>query len=267
MSATMSQAPETLLLSRHKQVAIITLNRPQALNAINLQMRGELFDVLEALRKDPEVRALVLTGGGDKAFCAGMDLREFSQILQQTPLPELRRFRWEKSDALAQFDKPVIAAVKGLAVGGGVELALQCDVCYAGESASFAFAEVSRGLIPGNGGTQRLSRRIGTNRALEMILSGRTVGAGEAVAIGLADRLVADQDLLPSAIELAERMAANAPVAVRLAKTAILRGQDLSLAEGLQLERDLASFAYTTDDAQEGPRAFVEKRPPQWRGQ
>jgi len=144
----MSQAPETLLLSRHKQVAIITLNRPQALNAINLQMRGELFDVLEALRKDPEVRALVLTGGGDKAFCAGMDLREFSQILLHTPLTELRRFRWEKSDALAQFDKPVIAAVKGLAVGGGVELALQCDVCYAGESASFAFAEVSRGHDP-----------------------------------------------------------------------------------------------------------------------
>ena len=262
-----SKVPETLILTRHRQVAMLSLNRPQALNAINLQMRGELFEVLDALRRDPDVRAVVLTGNGDRAFCAGMDLREFSQTMQQTSLSELRRFRWEQADSLAQFDKPVIAAVNGLAVGGGVELVLQCDLCFAAESASFAFAEVSRGLIPGNGGTQRLARRIGTSRALDMILSGRTVTAAEAASTGLVDHLVPDSELIDRAIAMAERMAANAPVAVRLAKAAILRGQDLPLTEALQIERDLATFAYTTEDAKEGPRAFAEKRPPQWRGQ
>ncbi len=262
-----SKPSETLLLARHGRVAIVTLNRPQALNAINLHMRDALYDLLDELRKDPEVGAVVLTGSGEKAFCAGMDLREFAQVLSQTSLPELRRFRWEKGDGLAQFDKPIIAAVNGLAVGGGVELALLCDICFAAESASFAFAEVTRGLIPGNGGTQTLARRIGRSRALEMILSGQTIKAAQAESIGLVDHLVPDQHLLEKAVELAERIAANAPVAVRLAKAAVTRGLDLSLADGLQLERDLATFAYTTEDAKEGPRAFLEKRPPHWRGQ
>lgn len=255
---------DILMVERRGHVAVLTLNRPQAMHAINLQLRGLIHDTLEALRHDSAVRCVVLTASGEKAFCAGMDLREFAQIMAATPLTEMRRFRWEKGDGLAQFDKPIIAAVNGLAIGGGVELALACDICYASEQASFAFAEVSRGLIPGNGGTQRLSRRIGPSKALEMILSARTLKADEALAVGLVDHVVPADQLLTQALALAERIAANAPVAVRMAKAAIGRGADLTLTEGLQLERDLATFVYTTQDAKEGPLAFVEKRTPNW---
>jgi enoyl-CoA hydratase len=257
---------ETIVLQQRAAVAVVTLNRPQSLNAINMLMRRELHDVMGTLRRDAAVGAVVLTASGDKAFSAGMDLREFSQVLAQTPLPELRRYRWEPGEGIADFDKPIVAAIQGLAIGGGVELSLMCDISFAANSASFAFAEVTRGLIPGNGGTQRLTRRVGRSKALDMILSGRTVQADEALAMGLVDYVVPADQLLDRAVGLAQQMASNAPVAVRAAKTAIVRGEDMSLQEGLNLERDLATFLYTTDDAQEGPRAFVEKRQPRWQG-
>jgi enoyl-CoA hydratase/carnithine racemase len=257
---------ETIVLEQRAAVAVVTLNRPQSLNAINMQMRRELHAVMGILRRDDAVGAVVLTAAGDKAFSAGMDLREFSQVLAQTPLPELRRYRWEPGEGIADFDKPVIAAVQGLAIGGGVELSLMCDISFAAQTASFAFAEVTRGLIPGNGGTQRLTRRVGRSKALDMILSGRTVQAEEALAMGLVDYVVPADQLLDRAVGLAQQMAGNAPVAVRAAKSAIVRGEDMSLHEGLNLERDLATFLYTTHDAQEGPRAFVEKRLPRWQG-
>ena len=260
----MSSSSETLLQTLDGHVAVLTLNRPQSMNAINLELRAALYQTLDALRHDSQVRAVVLTGQGDKAFCAGMDLREFSRLMAETPLTEMRRFRWEQGDGLAQFDKPLIAAVNGLAIGGGVELALLCDFCLASDTASFAFAEVSRGLIPGNGGTQRLSRRVGQARALEMIMTARTVHADEALSIGLVQHVVSPDRLLTEAMAMAQRIASQAPVAVRLAKQAVTRGADLTLAEGLQLERDLATFAYTTQDAKEGPLAFVEKRAPRW---
>lgn len=259
-------APETLSVTRHGRVAVLALQRPEALNAINMKMRAELREALDALRRDPDVGAAVLTGGGDKAFSAGMDLREFSKTQAGVPVTEMRRFRWEQGEGLAAFDKPIIAAVNGVAVGGGVELALLCDIVFAAEGASFAFGEVKRGLMPGNGGTQRLSRRIGQARALEMILTGRTVPAAEALAIGLVEYLVPREELLPRAIALAGEMAANAPVAVRMAKNAVVRGAEMSLADGLRVEQDLASLLYTTDDAREGPLAFLEKRAPQWQG-
>jgi enoyl-CoA hydratase/carnithine racemase len=258
--------PETLSITRHGRVAVLTLQRPEALNAINMKMRAELRDTLDALRRDADVGAAVLTGGGDKAFSAGMDLREFSKTQAGVPVTEMRRFRWEQGEGLAAFDKPVIAAVNGLAVGGGVELALLCDLVLAAEGASFAFGEVKRGLMPGNGGTQRLARRIGQARALEMILTGRTVAAPEALAIGLVEYVLPKEELLARAIALAAEMAANAPVAVRMAKNAIVRGAEMPLADGLRLEQDLASLLYTTDDAREGPLAFLEKRAPQWQG-
>ena len=258
-------APETLAVTRHGRVAVIALQRPEALNAINMQMRAELRATLDDLRRDAEVGAVVLTGGG-KAFCAGMDLREFSKTQAGVPVTEMRRFRWEQGEGIAAFDKPIIAAVNGLAVGGGVELALLCDIVLAAEGASFAFGEVKRGLMPGNGGTQRLQRRVGQARALEMILTGKTVAAGEALAIGLVEYVLPADDLLARAIALAGEMAANAPVAVRMARNAIVRGAELSLADGLRLEQDLASLLYTTDDAREGPLAFLEKRAPHWQG-
>jgi enoyl-CoA hydratase/carnithine racemase len=257
---------ETLGVTRHGRVAVVTLNRPAAMNAINMQMRAELRQALGELRQDSAIGAAVLTAGGEKAFCAGMDLREFAQLNADMPVAEMKRFRWEQGEGIASFDKPILAAVNGLAIGGGVELALQCDIVFAADSASFAFAEIKRGLMPGNGGTQRLSRRIGVPRALDMILTGRTVGAQEALAIGLVEYVVPAAELLQQALALAEQMAANAPVAVRTAKAAVRRGAEMALEDGIRLEQDLASFLYTTDDAKEGPKAFLEKRAPQWQG-
>ena len=257
---------ETITLERRGPVAVLTLNRPEAMNAISMQMRAELREALEALRRDADIGAAVLTGSGDKAFSAGMDLREFARMNADIPIAEMKRYRWEHGEGIAAFDKPIIAAVNALAVGGGVELALLCDLTFAAQTASFAFGEVKRGLMPGNGGTQRLSRRIGSARALDMILTGRTVSAAEALAIGLVEYVVPGAELLDRAVALAEQMASNAPVAVRSAKAAIHRGADMALADGLKLEQDLAAFLYTTEDAKEGPRAFLEKRSPVWKG-
>ncbi len=257
---------ETITVTRQGRIALIALNRPEAMNAINVQMRTELRETLELLRRDADVGAVVLTGTGDKAFSAGMDLREFAKANADVPIAEMKRYRWEHGEGIAAFDKPIIAAVNGLAIGGGVELALLCDMTFATEEASFAFGEIKRGLMPGNGGTQRLSRRIGKARALDMILTGRTVLAAEALAMGLVEYVVPKAELLERAVALAELMAANAPVALRSAKSAIHRGADMALADGLRLEQDLAAFLYTTEDAKEGPRAFLEKRTPVWKG-
>ncbi len=256
----------TLRITRHDRVAVLTLQRPEAMNAISMQMRAELRRALEGLQQDAGIGAVVLTGSGDKAFSAGMDLREFARLSSELGTAEIKRVRAANSDGIAAFDKPIIAAVNGLAMGGGVELALLCDIVFAAEDASFAFSEIKRGLMPGNGGTQRLSRRIGKPRALEMILTGRVVDAQEALAIGLVEFVVPRADLLTRALGLATQMAANAPLALRYAKVAVQRGAEMSLEDGLRLEQDLASFLYTTDDAKEGPRAFLEKRAPVWRG-
>ena len=261
-----SSTTETITVTRQGRVALIALNRPEAMNAINVQMRTELRETLELLRRDAEIGAVVLTGACDKAFSAGMDLREFAKANVDVPIAEMKRYRWEHGEGIAAFDKPIIAAVNGLAIGGGVELALLCDLTFAAEEATFAFGEIKRGLMPGNGGTQRLSRRIGTARALDMILTGRTVSAQEALTIGLIEYVVPKEALLERAVTLAELMAANAPVALRTAKAAVHRGADMALADGLRLEQDLASFLYTTEDAKEGPRAFLEKRTPVWKG-
>lgn len=261
-----ARSSETLNVSVQDRVAVITLNRPEAMNAISMEMRADLRETLEALRRDPGIGAAVLTGSGEKAFSSGMDLREFAQTNAGMPVSEMKRFRWAQAEGIAAFDKPIIAAVNGMAIGGGVELALLCDLIFAAEHASFAFAEIKRGLMPGNGGTQRLSRRVGQARALEMILTGRSVSAEEALKLGLVEYVVPQAELLAKAIALAAQMADQAPVAVRSAKAAILRGAELSLDDGIRLEQDLAAFLYTTEDAKEGPRAFLEKRAPVWRG-
>lgn len=259
-------ACETLTVARQGRVAVLSLNRPAAMNAISTQMRTELRQTLGELRRDDAVGAVVLTGSGDKAFSAGMDLREFARLNADIPVVEVKRFRREQGESIAGFDKPILAAVNGVAIGGGVELALLCDMVFAADSASFVFAEIKRGLMPGNGGTQRLSRRVGVPRALDMILTGRTVGAQEALAIGLVEFVVPAAELLQRAVALAEQIAANAPVAVRTAREAVQRGAEMSLEDGIRLEQDLASFLYTTHDAKEGPLAFLEKRAPQWQG-
>jgi len=255
----------SISVSRRERVAIIALDRPAVLNAIDVQMRRELHTAFETLRQDDGVGAVVLTGTGQRAFSAGMDLREFAALSSQNTVSEMRRFRWEQGEGIAQLDKPVIAAVNGLAVGGGVELALMCDIIFAADTASFSLAEVKRGLIPGNGGTQRLSRRVGKARALDMILTGRTVSASEALAIGLAEYVVAASELMEQAVRTAALVSSHSPLATRAAKASIHRGAELSLVNGLELERDIACLLYTSEDAREGPRAFIEKRAPVWR--
>lgn len=257
---------ETIRIARQGAVATIALDRPALMNAINMQMRGELRQALAALRRDAAIGAVVLTGSGEKAFSSGMDLKEFAAANATVPVAEMRRFRWDEGEGIAAFDKPIIAAVNGLAMGGGVELALLCDMIFASADARFAFSEITRGLMPGNGGTQRLARRIGRPRALEMILTGRSVDAQEALAIGLVEYVVPAAELLARAEAVAAQMAAQAPVAVRSAKAAIQRGAETSLEDGLRIEQDLAAFLYTTEDAREGPRAFLEKRAPVWQG-
>jgi enoyl-CoA hydratase/carnithine racemase len=187
---------ETIKQELRGRVAILTLNRPEAMNAINMKMRSELRTALDELRRDAQVGAVILTGAGEKAFSAGMDLREFAAMNANIPIAEMKRYRWEQGEGIAAFDKPIIAAINGLAIGGGVELTLLCDFAFAADHSSFAFGEVKRGLIPGNGGTQRLSRRVGTARALDMILTGRTVTAAEALSIGLVQYVVPQNELI-----------------------------------------------------------------------
>jgi enoyl-CoA hydratase/carnithine racemase len=260
-------AYEAILYEKNEGIATLTLNRPQVMNALNTQLREELAAALDDARRDPEVRAVILTGAGERAFSAGMDLREFSQRQgEPQPLTETRRYRFDRPNPVYSFDKPIIAAVNGLAFGGGTEMALLCDIIVASENASFALAEVKRGIIPGNGGTQRLPRMIGKNRALEMIMTAIPVDAQEAHRIGLANHVVPADQLMAKAEEIARAIMANAPVAVRMAKEAVKRGLDATLEEGLRIEADMSSFLQTTEDAKEGPRAFVEKRAPQWKG-
>lgn len=259
----MSQTADVVLLEQRAGVAVVTLNRPEVHNAVDERVRAQLASVLAQAAAAPEVGAVVLTGAGPRAFCAGMDLHEFAA--NPMSITARRRQRRERANPLADFPKPVIAAVNGVAMGLGLELMLQCDIAIAAENARFALAEVRRGLIPGNGGTQRLARRIGQGRAMELILTGRIVASDQALAWGLVEYVVPPDALLARAEALAREILANAPVAVQLARDAVRRGIDLPLAAGLRLEDDLVAIAMGTEDAREGPLAFAQKRPPQWR--
>lgn len=247
--------------------ACLTLNRPQALNAIDPTMLDELGAAIRAAQSDDQVTALILTGAGERAFSAGMDLRAFHRRAQgATPLALRAARPRAASHPLAGMSKPVIAAVNGLAYGGGLELCLLCDIVIAAENATFAAAEVSRGLIPGNGATQRLPRKIGLTPALEMLLTGLPVDAHKALRIGLVNDVVPSASLLATAEKMALAIAANGPVAVRMVKEAVYRGMDMTLERGLEIETDLWTLVQGTEDAKEGVRAFTEKRKPDWSG-
>ena len=264
----MSTSYQTILYEARDGAALLTLNRPQALNAIDPQMLDELGDAIRIAQADEQVAALILTGTGERAFCSGMDLRAFQgRAAAATPLSARAVRRAAQRHPLAVMTKPVIAAVNGLAYGGGLELCLLCDIVIAAEHATFAAAEVTRGLIPGNGATQRLPRKIGLTYALEMLLTGLPVDAQKAARIGLVNEVVAATDLLSAAARIAAAIGANGPVAVRMAKEAACRGLEMPLEKGLELESDLLTLVQGTDDAKEGVRAFIEKRKPVWTGQ
>lgn len=258
---------QAIEFERKDGIAYVTLNRPEALNARNRRMREELIDAVTVVRADPEVRAVILTGAGERAFSAGRDLKEAAR--EKTGVVAARQQKLEVSDTemIARLPKPVIAAINGYALGGGCELALACDIRVAVEGAKLGLPEVSRGMIPGSGGTQRLSRVVGLGKALELILTGGVIDAEEALRIGLVNRVAPREGLMAAAEEYARAIARQAPVAVVFAKEAVREGYEMSLDDGLRLETDLSALLRTTEDIKEGAQAFVEKRPPRWRGQ
>jgi enoyl-CoA hydratase len=256
--------PETLLVDKDGRVAVLTVNRPDKLNALNDQVRSDMLEVLGQIENDPEVGAVVLTGAGEKSFIAGADIGEFAG---RTPFDQRYAMRSPRIfDVMASFPKLVIAMINGFCLGGGCELAMSCDIRVASEKARFGQPEIKLGLIPGGGGTQRLPRLVGTGNALRLILTGDMIDAAEAKAIGLVDLVVPPEELRTKTLELAQKIAGMSPLTVKVAKEAVRASEKMSIEEGITYERDLFCLCFSTADKEEGVKAFLEKRPAQWQG-
>lgn len=253
---------ELILTERHNRVGLITLNRPQALNALNNQLMREVMDALADFDRNDDVGAMVITGS-EKAFAAGADIKEMADksITEMMDTDHVAVF-----GRIRTIRKPVIAAVSGWALGGGCEVALSCDMIVASESAKFGQPEITIGVIPGAGGTQRLTRAVGKAIAMEMILNNRTLSAQEAHQFGLVNRVVPVQEYLNEALKLADEIASRAPLAVRAAKKMIDQAYELPLSEGLSEEKQAFYDLFASEDQKEGMKAFSEKRKPEWKG-
>ncbi len=258
------QSFETLLLERRERVAIITINRPEKRNALNIKTREEGAALIEELRGNDSVGVVVITGAGDKAFIAGADIAEFAgrtAMMQRDVMVSRSLF-----NAIDSFPKPVIAMINGYCLGGGCELALACDIRIASENASFGQPEINLGIIPGGGGTQRLTRLVGEGKAMEMILTGEIIDAKTAHAIGLVNHVVPLDQLEAKTMEIASRIAEKSPIALSLAKEAVKIASRSNLDEGLRREVDLFALCFSTEDKDEGVKAFLEKRKPVCKG-
>jgi len=245
------------------RIAIFTINRPEAMNALNMETMGELRDVMTEFRDDPELWVGIVTGAGEKAFCGGADIKDTLPFMK-----EHGRDPWAMPASIMrglEMWKPLIAAINGIALGGGLELALACDIRIASETARLGTPEVTLGLIPGWGGTQRLPRAVPWCNAAELLLMGKLVDAGEAYRIGLVNKVVPQAEVMATAKEYAEAICRAAPLAVRAAKEAMLRGSAMTLEEGLRLENALVASVLATEDFTEGTTAFVEKRKPDYK--
>jgi enoyl-CoA hydratase/carnithine racemase len=253
---------EVLVERPSEHVALVRLNRPEVRNALNLATRRLLAEHVTALGKDASVRAIVVTGG-DQAFAAGADITEMADA---TPIDMMLRNVQQYWDPVAQCPKPLIAAVNGFALGGGCELAMHCDIIVAGPGAKFGLPEVRIGIMPGAGGTQRLTRAVGKFQAMRMVLTGAMVSGEEALRIGLASELVPDDQVIKRALELAEQIAALPPLSVMTIKEAVLAGQDASLDTALLLERKAMHVLFASADRKEGMAAFLGKRKPKFEG-
>lgn len=258
-------AYENLLFDVKDQIAYITFNRPKVLNALNRCTVEELGDALNQVRDQAAVRVLILTGAGEKSFVAGADINE---LAQRTPTDgkDFSLFGQEVFHRLETMGKPSIAAINGFALGGGCELALSCTIRIASKNARLGQPEVKLGIIPGYGGSQRLARLCGKGIAHELILTGEMISADEALRIGLVNHVVEPQELISTAEAIAKKIIANAPLAVQFSMDAIERGMEMSQEEGLFLEATLFGLSCATEDMREGTRAFVEKRPAQFKG-
>jgi len=252
----------TILVSEVGRAGLIQLNRPQQLNALNAALMEEVVTALEELDRNEQIGCVVITGN-QRAFAAGADIKEMAEASAVDMLLRDNIARW---DRIRKIKKPLIAAVSGFCLGGGCELAMTCDLIIASESAQFGQPEVNIGVMPGAGGTQRLTRALGKSKAMGMVLTGRYLPASEAEQLGLVARVVPVEVYLDEALKLANEIASRPPVAVRLAKEAVNKAFETSLSEGLDYERRLFFLLFATDDQKEGMRAFIEKRPAEWRG-
>jgi enoyl-CoA hydratase len=255
---------ETITVEKRDKVAILTINRPDKLNALSNKVHQEGVAALDELRKDDGVRVLVITGAGEKSFIAGADISEFEG---KTPVTQRDVFQ-ERTffNSIDTFPKPVIAMVNGFCLGGGNELALACDIRIASENARFSQPEINLGIIPGGGGTQRLTRLVGEGRSMEMVLTGDMIDAQTALRFGLVNHVYTSEDLESKTMELAAKIAEKAPIALQLAKEAVKFASRSNLDEGLRREVDLFAICFSTEDKQEGVSAFLEKRKPDFKG-
>ena len=260
----MTKSYESLLVERRGRVAVITINRPEKRNALNIQTRQEGAAVLEELQEDESVRVVIFTGAGDKAFIAGADIGEFAgrtAITQRDVMTGRSLFT-----AIDTFPKPVIAMINGYCLGGGNELAMACDLRIASDTASFGQPEINLGIIPGGGGTQRLTHLVGESKAMELILTGDIINAQTAYQVGLVNMVVPAADLEAKTMEIANRIADKSPVALRMAKEAVKTASRSTLDEGLRREIDLFALCFSSEDKDEGVKAFLEKRKAEFKG-
>lgn len=256
---------QNILCAVENGIATITINRPKALNALNLDTVAELKDAIEKIAVDKAVKVVVITGAGEKSFVAGADIKEMAT---KTPAEgrEWGQFGQNVFTEIENMPQPVIAAINGFCLGGGCELSCACDIRYASENAKFGQPEVGLGITPGFGGTQRLTRVVGRGQAKELIYTGGMIGAEDAKAIGLVNKVVPQEELMPAVLKLAGKIAKNAPVAVQLSKAAINRGINCDVVTGIAYEAEVFGLCFSTNDQKEGMAAFVEKRKPTFEG-
>ncbi len=255
---------ETILVEKNENIAVITINRPDKMNALNSKVHEEGVAALDELRTDAEVRAVIFTGAGEKSFIAGADISEFKG---NTPVTQRAVFQSKTLfNSIDTFPKPVIAMINGFCLGGGCELALACDIRIAGENAKFGQPEINLGIIPGGGGTQRLTKLIGEGKSMEMILTGDMIDAATALNLGLVNHVYPAEELTEKTMKLAEKIASKSPIALQMAKEAVKTASKSNLDEGLKREVDLFAITFSSEDKEEGVAAFLEKRKPEFKG-
>ena len=253
---------DEILVKTEGHVGILTLNRPDKLNALSLELMLQLVEALERFDQDDNVHVMLLTGS-ERAFAAGADIND---MVDANLVDQYKRNQFARWDRIRRISKPIVAAVSGFALGGGCELAMLCDIIIASETAQFGQPEINIGVMPGAGGTQRLTRAVGKATAMDVILSGRFLTASEALSAGLVSRVVPREHFYTEAMRVAQELAKKPPLALRLAKEAVLKAYDGTLAEGLEYERKLFYMLFATEDQKEGMKAFIEKRKAQFKG-